>query len=34
MIKLKDLLGEGLASKWYKDAAKDFVDEYKTSSTI
>jgi len=29
MIKLKDLLGEGLSSKWYKDAAKDFVDEYK-----
>ena len=29
MIKLKDLLGEGLSSKWYKDAAKDFVYEYK-----
>ena len=29
MLKLKDLLSEGLSSKWYKDAAKDFVGEYK-----
>ena len=29
MLKLKDLLGEGLSSKWYKDTAKDFVGEYK-----